>query len=84
MFANLGNQIQEISIRSENFEVPKEISCFEIRERLDDLFEGDSLLEKTHQSIRRILFEHLVECEACCRSFDVRAHLGSSSRDRIF
>lgn len=60
--------VQEI-----NVETGGDASCFQIRKKLDALFDGDSRLEETHTAIKRFLFGHLVTCDACCRAFDVRA-----------
>ena len=53
-------------------------SCFQIREKLAALLDGDSRLEETHVAIKRVLFTHLETCDACSRSFDVRARFRSS------
>lgn len=66
--------IQEIDIE------PTEMtSCFQVKEKLDALFYGDSRLEETHMAIKRVLFRHLETCETCCRVFDVRVRFCSGS-----
>jgi hypothetical protein len=60
--------VQEI-----NVETTEDSSCFEIRKKLDALFDGESRLEDAHAAIKRFLFGHLETCAACCRAFDVRA-----------
>lgn len=61
-----------------------EISCFQIREKLDSLFDGNSRLEETNEIIKRVLFRHLETCQNCCRSFDVRVRFRSGGERRIF
>jgi hypothetical protein len=60
------------------------ISCFQIREKLDSLFDGDSRLEEMPEAIKRILFRHLETCQNCCRSFDVRVRFRSSGGRGVF
>lgn len=65
---------QEISILgSAGAEASDARRCFQIREKLDALFDGDARLEETHEAIKKLLFRHLESCQRCCRSFDVRA-----------
>lgn len=59
--------IQEI-----NVDAVEQTNCFQIREKLDALFDGDSRLEEAHRELKRVLFGHLETCEQCCRAFDVR------------
>lgn len=65
-----------------NVETSGDASCFQIRKKLDALFEGDARLEETHAAIKRFLFGHLENCTACCRSFDVRVRFRSGSGGR--
>lgn len=58
-------------------------SCFQIREKVAALLDGDSPLEETHTTIKRVLFKHLETCDACCRSFDVRARFRFSEERGI-
>ena len=60
-----------------------EINCFQIREKLDSLFEGNSRLEEMHEAIKKSLLRHLETCQNCCRSFDVRVRFRSSGGRRI-
>ena len=59
--------VQEI-----NVETGEDATCFQIRKKLDALFDGESRLEDAHAAIKRFLFGHLETCAACCRAFDVR------------
>lgn len=56
-----------------NIGATEKSGCNQVREKLDALFDGDARLEETHAAIKKVLFAHLEICEACCRSFDVRA-----------
>lgn len=67
-----------------NFEIINEMNCFQVREKLDALFDRESLLAETHKAIKRILFNHLENCPECCRSFDVRVRFRSSGRAGIY
>ena len=58
--------------------------CFQIRQKLDALFDGSARLEETHEAIITMLFRHLETCQQCCRSFDVRAHMRQDTARRIF
>ena len=78
------NVSRKIIIGKINFKTTEAMSCFQIREKLDALFGGDSRLEETHAAVKRILFEHLENCVACCRSFDVRLRFRSTGRDTIY
>lgn len=71
--------VQEI-----NVETTEDASCFQIRKKLDALFDGDERLEDAHAAIKRFLFGHLENCEACCRAFDVRVRFRSGSGRGIF
>lgn len=64
-------------IREFNIEPNEKTNCFQIRDKIDALFDGDSRLEETHAAIKRILFGHLGVCQACCRMFDVRTRYSS-------
>lgn len=76
---------RKISIKQEIIvERIDEVSCFQIREKLDSLFDGNSRLEEMHEAIKIILFRHLENCHNCCRSFDVRVRLRSGGGRRIF
>lgn len=61
-----------------------EVNCFQIREKLDSLFDGNSRLEETNEIIKQVLFRHLEICQKCCRSFDVRVRFCSGGRRKIF
>jgi hypothetical protein len=67
-----------------NVKTGEDESCFQIRKKLDALFEGDSRLEETDAAIKRFLFGHLENCTACCRAFDVRARFRSGRGRGIF
>lgn len=84
MQAVMEKQSREKAVHDFNFEIPEALNCFQIKEKLDALFEGDSPLEETHQGVKRILFGHLETCQKCCRSFDVLVRFRPSGRDRIF
>lgn len=64
----------------EELRVEKVMSCFEVREKLDELFDGNSMLEESTARFRRSLFAHLENCRGCCRAFDVRVGLRSAGR----
>ncbi|HRH40844.1 MAG TPA: hypothetical protein PKY82_04305 [Pyrinomonadaceae bacterium] len=75
---------RKISIKQKIIVEPiEEVSCFQIREKLDLLFDGDSRLEETNEIIKRVLFRHLETCQKCCRSFDVRVRFRSGGGRRI-
>ncbi len=84
MQAVIEKQTREAIVHGINFEMPRVINCFQIREKLDALFDGGSRLEDAQVAVKRILFEHLETCKECCRSFDVRVRFRSSGRDRIY
>ena len=67
-----------------NIEATEKSGCVQVREKLDALFDGDARLEETHAAIKKVLFAHLETCEACCRSFDVRARFRSGRGRGIF
>ena len=76
---------QEISIVGEvGAEASDARLCFQIREKLDALFDGDARLEETHEAIKKMLFRHLESCQSCCRSFDVRARFRRGKGNGIF
>lgn len=60
------------------------MNCSQIREALDAIFDGRIRLEETHTPAKRIMFEHLLNCRACCHSFDEGVRFSSPERDRIF
>lgn len=71
-------------VRELNFETSDTVNCFQIKEKLDTLFSGDSRLEEMHAAIRRVLFRHLETCENCCRVFDARVGFRPARRDTIY
>jgi hypothetical protein len=76
---------QEISIvREVGAESSDARLCFQIREKLDALFDGDARLEETHEAIKKMLFGHLESCQNCCRSFDVRVRFRRGKSSGIF
>ncbi len=78
------SQKQEIIIEKISSETTEAMNCFQAREKLDALFNGDSRLEETHAAVKRLLFEHLEICGACCRAFDARVRFRLSQRARIY
>lgn len=75
----------EILIKREiTVEPIDELNCFQIREKLDSIFDGNSQLEEMHEAIKGILFRHLETCQNCCRSFDVRVRFRSGGGRAIF
>lgn len=58
-------------------------NCIQIRKELDALFDGREQLENTSELIRYRLLKHLMVCNNCCRSFDVRASWSSRRRSRL-
>lgn len=71
-------------VREINVETGEDASCFQIRKKLDALFDGESRLEDAHAAIKRFLFGHLETCDACCRAFDVRARFRGGRGRGIF
>lgn len=68
-------------IRVDTFET---LSCLQVRNKLDALFDRDSLLEEAMTDFKRSLFRHLETCTDCCRAFDVRVRFCSSGGSRIY
>ena len=60
------------------------MNCSQIREALDAIFDRRIRLEETHTPAKRIMFEHLLTCRACCRSFDEGVRFSPPESDRIF
>lgn len=67
-----------------NVETSEDASCFQVRKKLDALFDGDARLEDAQAAVKRFLFGHLENCEACCRAFDVRARFRCGGGRGIF
>ena len=67
--------IEEIRVRTIDA-----MNCFQVREKLDALFDRESLLEETPAGIKRKLFFHLETRRDCCRAFDVRVLLCPKGR----
>ena len=65
-------QSRTATFQRTGFETIDSVNCFQIRERLDALFDGKPPLEETPANVKLILFRHLETCNNCCRSFDVR------------
>jgi len=75
---------QTIFFEKIGIETVEAMSCSQIREKLDGLFDEGVSLEDTSQDIKCHLFAHLETCRACCRAFDVRVRFRSNGRARIY
>ena len=78
------NQRQKAIVKEISFETMMTMNCFQIRGKLDAVFDGSSPLEQTPADLKRILFGHLETCASCCRSFDVRIHFRPSGHIRFY
>ena len=77
-------QSQSIFFEEIHLETIHAINCSEVRDKLDELFDGDARLEETPAGIKRGLFSHLEACRDCCRAFDVRTRFRPAGRSRIY
>lgn len=84
MQAGEPNKSRTIFFEEMQIEVIESLSCFQIREKLDALFDGNLPLEETPAANKRSLFRHLENCSDCCRAFDVRVRLRPASRTPIY
>ena len=76
-------QPQTIFIEEIRVETIEAMNCFEVRGKLEALFDRESLLEETPAGIKRQLFSHLETCRDCCRAFDVRVLFRPAGRAPI-
>ncbi len=84
MQAVMEKQKRQEDARGINFEMPKAIDCFQVKENFDALFCGDLRIEDATAAVKRVLFGHLETCRACCRTFDKLVRYRPPGRDRIF